>query len=979
MYRKGFCGRQPVSQLRTLHFELLEDRIVLNGDPQVPLPTKVGESFLIDDWDNDVTTTHFGNNYFGGNNGRLLETEVTLSAESNSPVGGSLSLKADPNDDFGGYFTSLGGRNEVKVVLNPADSPTTVPIPDSFLDFDDIYGGFGPLVDRSVEELQFDVKHDLSEPLIIKIEINDQSARRVEALVEIPNTGGLWSTAEVSFDNDFSGASDFNWNQVTTLVLVIEGFRNPSNWELLVDNLRLVDTDGAYPDLNAISSPGENPDDPTDDELLPQYTDAFLDYVRWTSSQFFWDFRSTFPGTGGIIQDRSTFSDLLTVGGVGFQLNSYAIAAEHGYVSREVAAELVNSVLSVLADQDRQGPEAIGNAGYRGFFYHFLGTDGLRKHNFDFEETPQDESTNTIELSTIDTALAVAGVISVGQYFDGDSPVEQQIRDRAIEIYARVEWPFLLFNNPDNPNDVRNNQFYLGWKPNESRDDFGPFGRFLLEDADGLGSYSSRNDGGEERPATIDYYTDEGLLIALLAMGAPNPEFRLGPEVWYSMIREDDGGSFVKTFPGSLFTYQFASAWLDTEPLGFDNHPTKPVDFFQNTRSAIQATRDYAIENPNDRATWRDGKGETHWGISAADGPVEFSDPPGGSYSAYAARTAALELNSGDPLEIGVTTVYGAGSSMVHEPELATEALWAMAREDLNQDGTPDLLHPRFGFVDAFTLDIADAEDHGVVDTSRFVRSTVSGPWSNLNAFAIDNGPMIAMIDNHLEDQLIPNLFMSHPTINAALRDLFFTTDYNSDGIVNASDYIVWRNTVGSTTDMRADGNRDNSIDQEDYELWRMNYGRTRPAIFEVSESTSQPSNSASIPVLITRPDADLEIIDTADTPSLASPTRATNAAFIAPVGRIDHRPDSSQLAKSTDDSNIGLIGTRGSANLELLQMKSNIRELVTGQFNKPSRQFSNRDRAPLFGGDNFDAHVFSCIRSIGMLEIEEVYDVGSE
>ncbi|MCA9241338.1 MAG: PEP-CTERM sorting domain-containing protein [Planctomycetales bacterium] len=51
--------------------------------------------------------------------------------------------------------------------------------------------------------------------------------------------------------------------------------------------------------------------------------------------------------------------------------------------------------------------------------------------------------------------------------------------------------------------------------------------------------------------------------------------------------------------------------------------------------------------------------------------------------------------------------------------------------------------------------------------------------------------------------------------------------DYNSNGIVDAADYTVWRDTLGSTTDLRADGNGNNQVDAGDYGYWRARYGST--------------------------------------------------------------------------------------------------------------------------------------------------------
>jgi hypothetical protein len=53
--------------------------------------------------------------------------------------------------------------------------------------------------------------------------------------------------------------------------------------------------------------------------------------------------------------------------------------------------------------------------------------------------------------------------------------------------------------------------------------------------------------------------------------------------------------------------------------------------------------------------------------------------------------------------------------------------------------------------------------------------------------------------------------------------------DYNADSSVDAADYVVWRNTLGSTTDLRANGDNlgasENLIDGADYVVWKSNFG----------------------------------------------------------------------------------------------------------------------------------------------------------
>jgi hypothetical protein len=56
-----------------------------------------------------------------------------------------------------------------------------------------------------------------------------------------------------------------------------------------------------------------------------------------------------------------------------------------------------------------------------------------------------------------------------------------------------------------------------------------------------------------------------------------------------------------------------------------------------------------------------------------------------------------------------------------------------------------------------------------------------------------------------------------------------FPGDYNGNGVVDAADYNIWRDTLGSTTDLRANGDNSGAsagkIDQADYDLWKTNFG----------------------------------------------------------------------------------------------------------------------------------------------------------
>ena len=91
------------------------------------------------------------------------------------------------------------------------------------------------------------------------------------------------------------------------------------------------------------------------------------------------------------------------------------IGVERGWCSRAEARDLTLTTLRFFWNAP-QGPERAGTTGYKGFFYHFLDMQtGLR-----FRDA---------ELSSVDTAILLMGVLFAGQYFDRDDAGEREIRD----------------------------------------------------------------------------------------------------------------------------------------------------------------------------------------------------------------------------------------------------------------------------------------------------------------------------------------------------------------------------------------------------------------------------------------------------------------------------------------------------------------------------------------------------------------------
>jgi hypothetical protein len=68
--------------------------------------------------------------------------------------------------------------------------------------------------------------------------------------------------------------------------------------------------------------------------------------------------------------------------------------------------------------------------------------------------------------------------------------------------------------------------------------------------------------------------------------------------------------------------------------------------------------------------------------------------------------------------------------------------------------------------------------------------------------------------------------------------------DYNHNGVVDAADYTVWRDSLGSTTDLRADGNGDGVVNQLDYQFWKDHFVHAGAGSSAV-DAVPEPSTTA--------------------------------------------------------------------------------------------------------------------------------------
>jgi hypothetical protein len=84
----------------------------------------------------------------------------------------------------------------------------------------------------------------------------------------------------------------------------------------------------------------------------------------------------------------------------------------------------------------------------------------------------------------------------------------------------------------------------------------------------------------------------------------------------------------------------------------------------------------------------------------------------------------------------------------------------------------------------------------------------------------------------------------------------YITGDYNRDGVVDAADYTVWRDSIGDNVGSEAnhplaDGNHDFNVDDADYALWRANYGAPGAPILAPMASVGQPVPEPSATIVV--------------------------------------------------------------------------------------------------------------------------------
>lgn len=411
---------------------------------------------------------------------------------------------------------------------------------------------------------------------------------------------------------------------------------------------------------------------------LDAETRGFLEDLQERTFRWFWE---ETPADNGLTPDRAPSRPFASIAAVGFALPTYAVGAERGYVTRGEAAERTLTTLEFFWNAP-QDTARTGVSGHRGFFYHFLDLD-------------TGERFRTNELSTIDTALLMAGVVFAGEYYDRDEPMEARIRALADSLFRRVEWDW--FQREDG-------LITMAWRPER-----------------GYG------------PAAYQGY-DEAMILYLLAMGSPTHP--IDPRAWdafTSTYRWDEFYGYEHLNFSPLFGHQYSHIFVDFRDIQDAYMQEKGIDYFENSRRATYAQREYGIDNPGG---WHDYSGDI-WGWTASDGPANTTAVIDGDtvrFHTYWARG----VSAGDIRDDGTVVPTAAGGSIPFAPEITIPALQAM------HDRYGDLLYNQYGFLDAFnpTFRAEYGElERGVIDPEH--------GWFDGDQLGIDQGPIVLMLENY--------------------------------------------------------------------------------------------------------------------------------------------------------------------------------------------------------------------------------------
>ena len=391
-----------------------------------------------------------------------------------------------------------------------------------------------------------------------------------------------------------------------------------------------------------------------------------LDQIQKESFSYF--LHETNP-RNGLVRDKTRNDWPASIAAVGMALAADPVGVERGLIRRPDAVRRTLTVLRFFW-RSPQGPEPDAT-GYRGFYYHFLDMEsGRRAHRS--------------ELSTVDTALLMAGILTSAAYFQEDTKEEAEIRKLADALYRRVDWRWAL---------NRGATITHGWKP----------GRGFLE---------YRWEG-----------YDEALILYVLGLGSPTfPLPRESYDAWLSTYawRKIYGHELVHAAP--LFVHQMSHLWIDFRGIRDRYMRERQLDYFENSRRATCLQQEYAIRNPRGF----EGYSRNCWGLTASEGPGPKTLTVNGVRRRFYDYVARGVPNGPDD---GTLAPWAVVTSLPFAPEIVVPSIRYYRQKLELHEGNP------YGFKATFNPTFPE-------------RGQSKWGWVSPHHYGINQGPIVIMIEN---------------------------------------------------------------------------------------------------------------------------------------------------------------------------------------------------------------------------------------
>ena len=372
----------------------------------------------------------------------------------------------------------------------------------------------------------------------------------------------------------------------------------------------------------------------------------------------------------GLVIDKTAPDWPASIAATGFALAAYPAGIERGFMSRAAAVERTLATLRFFRNS-AHGPEPDAT-GYQGFYYHFLDMrTGRRAWH--------------CELSTVDSAFLLAGMLTAGSYFDADTADEHEIRTLANALYRRANWQWAQ---------DQGETLTHGWTPEN-------------------GFLQCRWEG-----------YDEALLLYMLALGSPTfPPSDSSYAAWGSTYKWEHRYGYDYLYAGSLFTHQLSHIWIDFRGIQDMFMRDKGIDYFENSRRATFVQQNYAIDNPHKF----EGYCHCLWGITASDGPGPVILKVQGierEFFDYVARGVPYGPDD------GTIAPWAVVASLPFAPEIVLPAI-----EHCIHELKLTALNP-YGFKATFnpTFPVKSGNPYGWIS-----------PWH----YGLNQGPIVLMIENY--------------------------------------------------------------------------------------------------------------------------------------------------------------------------------------------------------------------------------------